>query len=256
MGRSDPPGHAAITTFTTDGTNLNMYAHYAAPSEEDKDILEYHQYKYVSANIKDSYQGHKDGRKSLRNAQDYAKEQSYALRDDLKEHWKQSQQRRNTVPSVAEDTHLLVSDLQASSYEDTSLYQTSHDTSTYQTGFETTSCQQASYEAGVHRTTQYEDEANYEVVDEPQSKRQSSSKHSSSKHSSSKSSHQAPSSDGHKRKASQPSPSDPNMQPSTRTTGSWTPRVDVITTSILTVLLLGSKMRTTSKASTSLEHRP
>jgi len=86
MGKLDPPEHAAITTFTTDGTNLNMYAHYAIPSEEDEDILEYQQYKYASTNIKDSYQGHKDGQKGLRNAQDYAKEQSYALKDQLKEH--------------------------------------------------------------------------------------------------------------------------------------------------------------------------
>ncbi|KAK0636537.1 hypothetical protein B0T17DRAFT_478504, partial [Bombardia bombarda] len=88
MGKSDPPGHAAITTFTTDGTSLNMYAHYALPSEEDENTLEYHQYKYASTNIKDSYQGHKDGRKGLRNAQDYAREQAYALKDQLKEHWK------------------------------------------------------------------------------------------------------------------------------------------------------------------------
>jgi hypothetical protein len=74
MGKSDPSGHAAITSFTTDGTNLNMYAHYAIPLEEDEDILEYYQYKYASTNIKDSYQGHKDGRKGLRNAQDYAKD--------------------------------------------------------------------------------------------------------------------------------------------------------------------------------------
>ncbi|KAK0655466.1 hypothetical protein B0T16DRAFT_312591, partial [Cercophora newfieldiana] len=87
MGKSDPPRHAAITTFTTDGTNLNMYAHYAIPSEED-DTLEYHQYQYASTNIKDSYQGYKEGRRGLRNAQDHAREQSYALKDQLEEHWK------------------------------------------------------------------------------------------------------------------------------------------------------------------------
>jgi len=100
MGKSDPPGHAAITTFTTDGTNLNMYAHYAAPSEEDRDILEYHQYKYASTNIRDSYQGHKDGRRGLRNAQDYAREQSYELRDELKEYHKK--QRGSGPHPVAE----------------------------------------------------------------------------------------------------------------------------------------------------------
>ncbi|KAK0655484.1 hypothetical protein B0T16DRAFT_451155 [Cercophora newfieldiana] len=105
MGKSDPPGHAAITTFATDGTTLNMYQHYAAPSEEDPDILQYHQYKYASTNIKDSYQGHKDGRKGLRNAQDHARDQSYALRDQLKEYWKQQ---HNIIHPVAEEEPLPV----------------------------------------------------------------------------------------------------------------------------------------------------
>lgn len=87
VGKPDPPGHAEITTFTTDGTNLNFYAHYATPSDDG--ALRYHQYQYASANVKDSYQGHKDGRKGLRNVQDRAKKQSYDLKDQLKEHWKQ-----------------------------------------------------------------------------------------------------------------------------------------------------------------------
>lgn len=87
LGESDPPGHAEITTFTTDGTNFNFYAHYAAPTEDG--TLEYHQYQYASANVKDSHQGHKDGRRGLRNQQDHAREQSYDLRNRLKEHWTQ-----------------------------------------------------------------------------------------------------------------------------------------------------------------------
>ncbi|KAK3306552.1 uncharacterized protein B0T15DRAFT_492089 [Chaetomium strumarium] len=88
IGKPDTPGHAEVTTFTTDGTNINFFAHYAAPSEDG--TLEYHQYQYASANVKDSHQGHKDGRRGLRNQQDHAREQSYALRDQLKDHWKQS----------------------------------------------------------------------------------------------------------------------------------------------------------------------
>ncbi|GAP92039.1 putative heterokaryon incompatibility [Rosellinia necatrix] len=102
MGQSDPPGHAEITTFTTDGTTLNHYAHYAAPSAEDPDALEYHQYHVLSINLTSTYQGHKDGRKSLRNAQDHAKTQSEQLRDQLKQHWKQN---RNQLPPVAEGVH-------------------------------------------------------------------------------------------------------------------------------------------------------
>ena len=100
MGRSDPPGQAEVTTFTTDGTNLKFFAHYAAPSEEDG-TLEYHQYQYASASIKDSYQGYKDGRRGLRNAQDRAREQSRTLRDDLKKHWKlRNSVGKETAPPV------------------------------------------------------------------------------------------------------------------------------------------------------------
>ncbi|KAF4469534.1 heterokaryon incompatibility [Fusarium albosuccineum] len=87
MGRSDPPGLAKVTTFTTDGTTLNQYAHYAEESEDG--TTKYHQYRIKSTNLIDSHQEFRDGRRGLRNAQDYAKDQSYALRDDLREYWKQ-----------------------------------------------------------------------------------------------------------------------------------------------------------------------
>jgi hypothetical protein len=90
MGRSDPPGHSEVTTFTTDGTTLNLFAHYAAPSTAGDGTVEYHQYRVKSTNLVDSHQGLKDGRKGLRNAQDHARKQSYALRDQLKENWRKS----------------------------------------------------------------------------------------------------------------------------------------------------------------------
>ncbi|KAK0612984.1 hypothetical protein B0T17DRAFT_542373 [Bombardia bombarda] len=40
LGKSDPPGHAEVTTFITDGTDLNLFAHYATRSEDG--TLEYH----------------------------------------------------------------------------------------------------------------------------------------------------------------------------------------------------------------------
>ncbi|KAK4134963.1 hypothetical protein BT67DRAFT_360119, partial [Trichocladium antarcticum] len=89
IGKPDPPGHGEVRTFTTDGTNINFYVHYAVPSEGGDGTLEYHQYQYASANVKDTYQGHKDGRRGIRNEQDYARDQSYALKDQLKLHWKQ-----------------------------------------------------------------------------------------------------------------------------------------------------------------------
>lgn len=87
LGKADPPGHAEVMTFTTDGINLNLYAHYSTTSEDG--TLEYHQYRIKSTILTASHQEYKDGRRGLRNTQDHAREQSYALRDQLKEHWKQ-----------------------------------------------------------------------------------------------------------------------------------------------------------------------
>ncbi|KAK0730241.1 hypothetical protein B0H67DRAFT_561136 [Lasiosphaeris hirsuta] len=113
-GNSDPPGHASITTFTTNGTQLNFYAHYATPAGDG--TLKYHQYPISSVNLAGTYQGHKDGRRRLRNAQDYAKTQSEELKDQLEErrpcpyqasnHWtltrtKATRRSLNTSPSTS-----------------------------------------------------------------------------------------------------------------------------------------------------------
>ena len=47
---------------------------------------------------------YKDGRRYLRNTQDRAKELSYALRDQLKEHWKQ--QRSILSSPIPEPTNI------------------------------------------------------------------------------------------------------------------------------------------------------
>ncbi|KAI1122797.1 hypothetical protein F5Y10DRAFT_270728 [Nemania abortiva] len=85
-GEPQQPGHAEVTTFTTNGSILNIYAHYSTVSENG--TLEYHQYPITSTMLTFSYQGFKAGRRELRNAQDYAKERSYVLKDQLVEHWK------------------------------------------------------------------------------------------------------------------------------------------------------------------------
>ncbi|KAK4179447.1 hypothetical protein QBC36DRAFT_385112 [Triangularia setosa] len=74
-----PGSHAEVTTFTTDGTNTNLYAHYAAA------------YQYASAN-------------GPRDQQDHAREQPYTLKERLKEHWKQS----HNCNSIAQDVQLPV----------------------------------------------------------------------------------------------------------------------------------------------------
>ncbi|KAI0802947.1 hypothetical protein GGR55DRAFT_700269 [Xylaria sp. FL0064] len=85
LGRPDPPGHAEVMTFATDGTVVNFFAHYAAPSKDG--TLEYHQYHYASADLKR-----------------FNEEQSYALRNQLKEH---SQQQRDGLQPIAEEAPLL-----------------------------------------------------------------------------------------------------------------------------------------------------
>ncbi|KAI1740627.1 hypothetical protein F4680DRAFT_94078 [Xylaria scruposa] len=115
LGKSDPPGHAEVTTFTTDGTNLNLFAHYAAPSEDG--TLRYHQYPIKSTNLIDSHQGLKDGRRGLRNEQEQARKQSYILRDQLKEHWKQ---RRSGLYPIAEVAPLPLPD---GTLEETKVYE-------------------------------------------------------------------------------------------------------------------------------------
>jgi hypothetical protein len=66
----------------------SISAHYATLSEDG--TPEYHQYRYASANLINSHREHREGRKGLRNVQDLAFKLSHALRDQLKEHWKQS----------------------------------------------------------------------------------------------------------------------------------------------------------------------
>jgi hypothetical protein len=89
VGEPDPPGHAEVATFTTDGTTVKVFAHYADTSEDG--MLEYHQYPITSTNLTNPYEDFKKGRKQLRNLQDDAKDSSYALRDQLKGHWKAHQ---------------------------------------------------------------------------------------------------------------------------------------------------------------------
>ncbi|KAK7414494.1 hypothetical protein QQX98_006681 [Neonectria punicea] len=102
LGKSDPPGHAEITTFATDGRLVDHYAHYAAVTEDGS--LEYHQYLYANTDLRKSRQDFNDGRRGLRNAQDYARKQSYALRDQLKIHWKQQGGGRHPVASAPAKT--------------------------------------------------------------------------------------------------------------------------------------------------------
>jgi hypothetical protein len=108
LGRFDPPGHAEIMTFTTDGTEINYFAHYAL--QADDGVLEYHQYQYASENVNDTYLGHLDGRTGLRNAQDHAKVQSCYLKEKLKAHWNQYNRDLQSMPlsDSDEDDYVMI----------------------------------------------------------------------------------------------------------------------------------------------------
>ncbi|KAI0407485.1 hypothetical protein F4802DRAFT_24291 [Xylaria palmicola] len=161
LGKSDLPGHAEVTTFTTDGKSLNFYSHYSAQTEDK--TLKYHQYPDASYNLM-KFDEYKDGRRHLRNTQDDARDQSCALRDQLKEHWKQHHSNPKEAPLPAPDL------------EPTDAYE---------------------------ETTQYEDEAGYEIVEQPcqPTPAASTKPRGTSPPHSSRSSHNS-GSDSHKRKAS------------------------------------------------------
>lgn len=87
LGDTDPDNHAAILSFSIDGTTINIFAHYSATSPESG-RLEYHQYPICTTVLKDSYEEYMAGRRRLRNAQDQAKDAATNLRGRLKAHWK------------------------------------------------------------------------------------------------------------------------------------------------------------------------
>ncbi|KAK3293692.1 uncharacterized protein B0H64DRAFT_419366 [Chaetomium fimeti] len=77
LGKPDPTGHVEVMTFATDGTNINFFTHYTAPSEDGKP--EYHQHHVTSTNLTNSHQEYRQGYRQLRNAQDYAREGCWNL---------------------------------------------------------------------------------------------------------------------------------------------------------------------------------
>jgi hypothetical protein len=100
LNRPDPTGHAYVRTFTTDGTTLNTYAHYAS---ESKGQVKYHQYPTSSSFLISTYEDFKKSRRRLRNLQDDAKETSKKLRDELNEKWLASHE-SPIAPSVPAET--------------------------------------------------------------------------------------------------------------------------------------------------------
>ncbi|KAL7945675.1 hypothetical protein V8C42DRAFT_345267 [Trichoderma barbatum] len=77
-------GMAEIMTFTTNGTYINFFAHYASTSAEGK--VEYHQYPIASVNLMGSYFEFIQGVTMLRNCQDHALFMATYLRDELEKY--------------------------------------------------------------------------------------------------------------------------------------------------------------------------
>ncbi|KAK3985096.1 hypothetical protein QBC44DRAFT_335789 [Cladorrhinum sp. PSN332] len=92
MDIADPAGHASIITFATNGRTLDIFAHYSEPSKDDEIKAHYYQHRLATSDLHASYQTFRDGRRMLRNAQDYALEQLYQLRDQLEGHYRKKYQ--------------------------------------------------------------------------------------------------------------------------------------------------------------------
>ncbi|UPK90959.1 hypothetical protein LCI18_001894 [Fusarium solani-melongenae] len=108
IGEPSTAGHAKITTFTTDGANLNLFAHYATPSEDG--TAKYHQYYISSTNLTSSHENFREGYRQIRNAQDHAREESYKLRDQLKENWETRKSQPAPLPSIEDEDDYQVID--------------------------------------------------------------------------------------------------------------------------------------------------
>ncbi|OAA63358.1 hypothetical protein SPI_03521 [Niveomyces insectorum RCEF 264] len=95
IGQTDPAGQATVMTFATNGASLDVYAHYAAPRPVDE--ATYHQYLVAHGDLVSSHDAYTGGRQMLRNIQEHARNQSYALRDRLNERWKGPRPGRGTA---------------------------------------------------------------------------------------------------------------------------------------------------------------
>lgn len=81
IGKADPPRQPAVLTATTIGQEWNVYGHYAHPNDSTG-REEYYQCRMAGGSMENLTE-YKQGRKVLRNMQDFAREQSSDLRDSM-----------------------------------------------------------------------------------------------------------------------------------------------------------------------------
>lgn len=96
LGDADAIGYSHVITFTSNGEHITFFAHHALPTGEDGKV-EYHQHYLARTDLTDSYESFKKGRRQIRNAQDYAREQSFALRDQLRKQRRLQRRRRRSA---------------------------------------------------------------------------------------------------------------------------------------------------------------
>ncbi|KAM0328570.1 hypothetical protein ACHAQA_004978 [Verticillium albo-atrum] len=106
IGKPDSAGDAKVVTFTTDGNILDIFSHHCTTEKDG--TRKFHQYNLSSTNLIATYEGFKQGRLQLRNAQDYALEESCALRDRLREHWKTMGVASDNLAIPPGDEHQIV----------------------------------------------------------------------------------------------------------------------------------------------------
>ncbi|KAG8156481.1 hypothetical protein KVR01_013585 [Diaporthe batatas] len=87
IGKVDPPRRPAVVTATTTGQEWSVYAHYSHPDETGK--AEYYQCRMAGGSM-ENLNEFKQGRKILRNMQDFAREQASDLRDSLHKHYNEN----------------------------------------------------------------------------------------------------------------------------------------------------------------------
>lgn len=87
---------AAIVTFTSNGKDLDLFGHFATESEQSG--VEYHQCLIATESLVNTYDGFKRGRRMIRNAQEFARDEAQKLREGLVTLW-----REGPVACLAED---------------------------------------------------------------------------------------------------------------------------------------------------------
>ncbi|POS71694.1 hypothetical protein DHEL01_v209914 [Diaporthe helianthi] len=85
IGKADPPRRPAVLTATTTGQEWNVYAHYAHP-DVVSGKAEYYQCRMAGGSM-ENLNEYKQGRRVLRNMQDFAREKASDLRDSLHKHY-------------------------------------------------------------------------------------------------------------------------------------------------------------------------